>query len=115
MALKNKKIALVRTLLEQPKTCIKQYSMKYGSAIHVAIANHEFKFALRILRMFKNVKDFNPAQDLNRLDEDGNSPLHILFRNFNADPELNRKIAISLIKKGARVNILNQSLLTPLH
>lgn len=81
--------------------------MKYGSALHVAIANHEFKFALKIQRMFKSLKDFNPAQDINRLDEDGNSPMHILFRNFNTDPELCGKLAISLIKKGANLQILN--------
>jgi len=33
--------------------------------------------------MLKNGKDFNPIQDLNKLDEDGNNPMHIIMRAFN--------------------------------
>ena len=65
--------------------------------------------------MLKNVKDFNPDADLNRLDEDGNSPLHVLMRNFSAEPDLCKKLAIALIKKGASTSTLNQNLLSPLH
>lgn len=85
--------------------------MKYGTPLHVAIANHEFKVAQKLLRMLKNVKDFN----LNKFDEEGNTSLHILMRNFNSDPELARKIAINLIKKGATLQFQNKNQLTPLH
>lgn len=74
--------------------------MKYGTPLHVAIANHEFKTALKLLRMLKNIKDFN----LNKLDEEGNTSLHLLMRNFNVDFDLASKIAINLIKKGATLS-----------
>ena len=61
--------------------------------------------------MIKNVKDFN----LNKLDEEGNTSLHLLMRNFNTDPELARKLAINLIKKGATLQFQNKNQLTPLH
>lgn len=71
--------------------------MKYGTPLHVAIANHELKVAYKLLKTIKNLKDYN----LNKLDEEGNTSLHLLMRNFNIDPQLARKIAINLIKKGA--------------
>lgn len=61
--------------------------------------------------MLKNVKEFN----LNKLDEEGNTCLHLLMRNFNSDPELSSKIAINLIKKGATLSYQNRNQLTPLH
>lgn len=111
LALKNKRNSIVKVLLDHPKTCLKQASMKYGTPLHVSIANHEFKVAQRLLRMIKNVKDFN----LNKLDEEGNTSLHLLMRNFNTDPELARKLAINLIKKGATLQFQNKNQLTPLH
>jgi hypothetical protein len=40
-------------LLDQPRICLKQSSMKYGSAIHVSLQNEEFKISIRLLRMMK--------------------------------------------------------------
>ena len=61
--------------------------MKYGSAIHVSLANEEFKISIRLLRMMKGSKDIDYQQDLNKIDEEGNTPMHILMKVFAVDPE----------------------------
>ena len=61
--------------------------MKYGSAIHVALSNEEFKISIRLLRMMKGVKDIDYHQDLNKIDEEGNTPMHILMKVFAVDTE----------------------------
>lgn len=115
LALKNKRISIVKLLLEHPKTCLKQSSMKYGTPLHVAIANHEYKLAIKMLRMLKNGKDFSNLQDVNRTDEEGNTSLHLVMRFFNTDSESSSKIAKSLIRRGANLKALNNNQLTPLH
>lgn len=89
--------------------------MKYGTPLHVAVANHEFKIAVKIIRMLKNIKDFNNFQEINRPDEEGNTAMHLVMRNFNVDPENLSKIASSLIKKGSNLKALNCNQLTPMH
>ena len=59
--------------------------MKYGSAIHVSLQNEEFKTSIRLLRMMKQGKDIDYEQDLNKIDEDGNTPMHILMKVFAVD------------------------------
>jgi ankyrin repeat protein len=88
--------------------------MKYGTAIHVALANEEFKTAVRLLRMMKNAKDIDYRHDLNKIDEEGNTPLHIVMKVFNVDPIMARKISVSLIKKGVELKIKNKNSHTPL-
>ena len=34
--------------------------MKYGTPLHVALSNEDFKSSLKILRMLKKVKNFAP-------------------------------------------------------
>lgn len=89
--------------------------MKYGTALHVSLGNDEFKLSYKILRMLKAQKDFNPEQDFNKIDEDGNSLLHILFRNFNQDVENASKISLNLIKRGCNLKYKNKIKHTPLH
>jgi len=85
LALKNKRHNIVKLLLENEKVCLKQSSMKYGTPLHVALSNEDFKNSLRIIRQLKKAKNFTPEQDLNKFDEEGNTPLHIVMKNFNAD------------------------------
>jgi len=59
LAMKNKRMGIVRMLLDHPKTCLKQSSMKYGTPLHVVLANHEFNLAVKVMRMMKNIKEFN--------------------------------------------------------
>ena len=61
LALKNKRMAIVKDLLEQPRTCLRQASMKYGTALHVALSHDDFKVGYKILRMLKGVKDFQAS------------------------------------------------------
>ena len=58
-ALKHNKIQIAKILLKNDKTCLKQSSMKYGTALHVALSNKHFKNALRILRILKKSNEFN--------------------------------------------------------
>ena len=115
LALKNKRINIVKMLLDYPKTCLKQSSMKYGTPLHVAVANHEFKLALKILRMTKDLKDYGNFHEINRQDEEGNTVLHLVMRNFNVEPLTTAKLASSLIKKGCSLKALNGNQLTPMH
>jgi ankyrin repeat protein len=52
---------------------------------------------------------------LNKLDDDGNTPLHIVMRNFNADIQKSRKIAAELIKMGASLIFKNKQQNNPLN
>ena len=115
LALKNKRMGIVRALMEHPKTCLKQASMKYGTPLHVAVANQEFKTAINIMKLQKQQKDFNFAQEINKLDEEGNTTMHFIMKNFNSDPESSSKIARSLIKKGINLKYKNKIQMTPLH
>lgn len=88
--------------------------MKYGTSLHVALNNHEFKTSYRLLKMLKEVRDFKPQQDLNKLDDEGNNPLHITLRNFNKEKNLSSKISLFLIKRGVNLQFKNKKKLTPL-
>ena len=41
--------------------------------------------------------------------------MHILMKVFNVDPVLSKKIAVSLINKGASLKYRNKNLYSPLH
>ena len=73
--------------------------------MHVLIGNHDYKFALRLIRIIKQSKDFNYKLELNKVDEEGNTALHVLMRNFNKDPENSCKIGKFLIKRGIDIRI----------
>jgi ankyrin repeat protein len=83
--------------------------MKYGSPLHVSLSNEEFKISIRLLRQMKSMSDVDYSQDLNKIDEDGNTPMHILMKVFNVDPILSKKIGVSLIKKGASFTYKNKN------
>ena len=90
--------------------------MKYGTPIHVALTIGEYKTTLKLLKILRNQHEsnFSPS-DINKTDEDGNTVLHILMRNFNVDPEISSKIARYYLRKGANLTALNSVFLTPLH
>ena len=108
LALKNKRVQLVKMLLEHPKTCTKQSSMKYGGPLHVALANEEIRVALHLLKLQKASKDVNLEHELAKQDEEGNTPLHLAFRVFNLDPENCSKICKILMRNGSCVKIKNK-------
>ena len=39
LALRNQRNGVVRVLLEQERVCLRQQSTKYGTALHIALAN----------------------------------------------------------------------------
>jgi len=75
--------------------------MKYGSPLHVALHNEDFKNALKILKRMKKTDTYHPCKDLNRIDEDGNTPLHLVMKSFNFDVGISIKIASDIIRAGA--------------
>ena len=104
--MKNKRIGIVRMLLDHPKTCLKQASMKYGTPLHVVLSNQEFGLSVKVVRMMKNQKEISEiVSQINKIDEEGNTPLHILMRNFSADPDNSAKIGRTLIRRGANLKL----------
>lgn len=85
--------------------------MKYGSPLHVALSNKDFKNAYIILKMLKETKSI---AFLTRLDEEENTVLHIVMRNFNSDIENSRKLTSSLLQLGGSLKDKNKLMLTPL-
>ena len=61
--------------------------MKYGTPLHVVLANHDFGIAMKVVRLMRNYKEVSETiAQINKTDEDGNTSLHVLMRNFSADP-----------------------------
>lgn len=52
---------------------------------------------------------------MNKYDEDGNTPLHLVLRNFHLDIQKSIKIAKTIIKLGARLDFKNKSNFAPLN
>lgn len=100
MAIKNKRESVIKSLVKNKDVNISQASAKYGTPLHMALIQFEHKNALRILKRMKG--------DVNRIDSDGNTPLHLVMKNFNQDPEKFRKIASILIKLGADLGFQNK-------
>ena len=98
-----------------PKTCLTQQSMKYGTALHVGLHNHDFRLAYRIAKCMTKVKDFCPQKEFNRVDSDGNAPLHLVMRYFNQDVYYAKKMCLFLLQNGANINLRNKNDLTPLN
>lgn len=78
--------------MDQDKLNLNQCSINFGTALHVALNNEDLTNAMRILRMIVNGNDFNSQLDLNKIDEDGNTPIHLVMKKFN----INVSIAIKL-------------------
>ena len=96
-ALRNLKMPIVKVLLKNERTCLRQASMKYGTPLHLALHNKDFKNAIKILKKLRKSESFSGLLDLNKLDEDGNNPFHVLMRIFNDDVESSRKLAYALL------------------
>jgi hypothetical protein len=85
--------------------------MKFGTPLHVAIANKDFKNGCKILKMFKSS---NSTSFLTRVDEDDNTVMHMVMKNFNTDIAASRKIASTLLAMGASLKDRNRIQMTPL-
>lgn len=77
------------------------------SPLHIALLNCDFKSSLKILDSFNN-------QIVNSTDQDGNSPMHLVMRNFANDPLQCQQIAMKLLKKGSNLHMRNSLFNTPL-
>jgi len=114
LALRNQKNVIVHLLLDQPKLSLTQQSMKYGTALHVALSSQDFRIAYKIVKQLKQVKDFDAVKDLNRVDNEGNTPLHLVMRYFNSDQQNAKKLSLFLLQNGADLQIKNKNQLSPL-
>lgn len=77
----------------------------------MALQNKDFKNAMKILKMLKQTKS---SSFLTRIDEDENTVLHIVMKNFSGDIANSRKITTTLLQMGASLKEKNKLLLTPL-
>lgn len=114
LALKNKRKALVNLLLRNEQLCLGLASLKYGTALHVALTNLDFKNAQKILRLLRQQKDFEPATDLNKVDHEGNTPLHLVMKYFNHDLYKSTRLTKTLLKHGGDLTQKNRQNITPL-
>lgn len=89
--------------------------MKYGTALHVSLSNHDFRLTYRIAKTLVRIKDFDICKDFNRTDQEGNTPLHLVMRFFNIDQRYARKLCVFLLQNGANLKMRNKMLLTPLN
>lgn len=71
--------------------------MKYGTALHVCLYNHDFILAYKIAKSLLKVKDFDSVKDFNRTDSEGNTPLHLVMRFFNNDHQYAKKLCVFLL------------------
>ena len=79
---------------------------KIGYPIHLAVSVLKIELVRRLIEQ---------GADLNCLDSDGNSPLHILMSRFSVCSDVSRKILDILVLKGSNVNLKNNHHWAPLH
>ena len=93
--------------MKNPITNFNRGSRKYGQPLNIAIKNHEFKVAARLLQP-KFVININAKE------EDGSNALHFLMGHFSSNPEQCGKLMNTVLKKGIEVNLLNKGEMSPL-
>lgn len=83
----------------------------------MALHQSEFALALKLLKRQDQLKTPEEAVelDVNVPNEQGNTAMHLVFINFNQDPELAAQVARILIKKGANLRCRNKNELGLLH
>lgn len=89
--------------------------MKYGTVLHVALQNHDFRLSYKMAKNMLKIKDFSPVKEFNRTDSEGNTPLHLVMRYFNNDVHYAKKICLFLLQNGANLKLPNKNELTPLN
>jgi ankyrin repeat protein len=67
------------------------------------------------LKKLKAQKDIDHKQEMNKVDEEKNTSMHMIMRHFNVDPDSASKVAVALIKRGSNLKATNVHKLTPLH
>ena len=118
LAMKQKRYDFVKYLLRLPQIKTNVYSLKYGLPLHVALAQSEFKLANKIIRTYysdQHQTDSTFDVDVNVANEYGNTPLHLVFLNFQKQPETATLQAKLLIKNGADLHSRNNNELGLLH
>ena len=89
--------------------------MKYGTPLHAALVSEEYKIAYKILRLQKRIPDFDFKAEFAKVDEDGNTCLHIIMKYFGSNVEMSSKLARSLMKRNIDITARNKHQMTPLH
>ena len=111
LSIKNKRVDIIKYMLQLPQVDINKCSKKYGHPLHMAIQCQEYKLASKLLKQKNPLKQL----DINSRNEDGNNALHYLFLNYHQNPQNSKELAKILIKRGINVNQLNKNKLSPLH
>ena len=91
--------------------------MKYGLSLHVALAQCEFKLAVKLLKRQGQPTGGGDATDadVNAPNEQGNTAMHLVFHHFAQAPDLATVVAKLLIRRGANLHAKNKAELGVLH
>lgn len=109
LALTNQKNSLVQLIMSNKKACLTQLSLKYGTALHVALNNQDFRTAFKIMKQICVDNEMNKQKEFNKLDQEENTALHYIMRYFNEDVDLASKLAFFLLQNGADITIKNKN------
>ena len=117
LALKQKRFEFVKYLLRLPQISTRICSARYGLPLHVALAQCEFKLAVKLLK--RQERQTGGADsvdtDVNVPNEQGNTAMHLVFHHFGQAPELATVVAKLLIRRGADLHARNKAELGVLH
>ena len=61
--------------------------MKFGLALHISIQNRDYYNSFKIINKMKQNNKINLKQDLMKVDDEGDTLMHVVMRNFNFDYE----------------------------
>lgn len=78
----------------------------YGSALHLAVVRSNLQITDMLIKR---------GAEVNLVDSDGNTPLHFIMNVFSKGETKFKAIAESLVMSGAKPNIRNKEMWTPLH
>ena len=80
---------------------------KHGSILHLALLKRMPTLLVQMLKF--------GDMDLDILDNNGNTVLHLIVKYYNKDAEFYENMLIMILKHGANPNILNRERFAPLH
>ena len=92
-------------LLQDKKVDMNIGAGNLGSPLHIAVVNHKVDIVEKMIKLGANI---------NKTDNEGNTPLHQLMSIYTKNKEISLKLLKTLIINGANPNSLNFQELSPL-
>lgn len=97
--------AIALELLNSGKVDLNIGAGNLGSPLHIAVVNHKLELVTKMVEL---------GADVNKVDSEGNSPLHQLMSIYSKHETTSYKIMKILITNQADPNLLNSQKLSPL-